>query len=393
MPYYSWTGIDLTGKPRRGKHFARSLQELEKLLVKEEIGVIAAHPIRWGMRTVPLSLKMELIEHLSSLLKAQIRLPQALSIIASTTHNSYCKLCIEDIVRTLNEGMSFSAALNPHDIVDDVGKALIAIGESTGNLAQALERAVHQATARQKFREKVRAALFVPLLTFLFFLVVVSIIFGFVVPRFEQLLAFSAEPLPTSTLIIFAISRGIRSWLWVYFFGFVAFSVGAGQRISASTRARIKERVLLKIPVVSSLLILTWQYYCLHMLGILVKSGIPLIDALRICKKVTKGDYIREMLMRVIEEVEAGGSLSKGFKKSGAISSELETFITIGEASGELGTMILHAATLYEQRVYTRTHKASTLIQPFLLVILGFLIAGVIAALYIPLLTFSSSMN
>ena len=123
MPYYKWTGIDLQGKLHKGNDFTRSIEELDSYLLRQEVGLVAARVDTWYILTHPITEKEKIsfLEHLSTLIKAEIRLHIALTIIAQTMPDSYFKIIVTDVSKAIEEGKSLAQALALHaPIFDDL---------------------------------------------------------------------------------------------------------------------------------------------------------------------------------------------------------------------------------------------------------------------------------
>ena len=385
MPYFAWVGITISGITFKGRLFARSIEDLERVLYKKEIGLIKARALQVRVKA---ETKAALIAHLASLLRAHLKIHTALATLRTTIIHPYVRMVIEDIESALKEGSSFSAAVRYHDLFDDLFKAIITTGEKTGNMPQALEYLSHYTHTLEQLRAKLRAALLSPLLTGAFFIMVMIIVFIFVIPRFEYFFSSFQEPIPPFTRAVISLSHALSSF---YFFC-ALIGIATGIRIISSNKLMKQKgyKLSLKIPGISYLLILSLRAHFLHMLALLLKGGIPLAQALQVCKDALKSSLVHESLSTMKKEIEKGNCLSMGLRKTILSCPEAEALIELGESSGELTSMIYQAALLEEQKLYHYLRRLSSLVQPLLLLLLGILIAGLIFALYMPLLTLST---
>jgi type II secretory pathway component PulF len=281
-----------------------------------------------------------------------------------------------------------SNAVIAHDtIFDELARALILAGQKTGNLASTIEQLADHNEAMALFRHRLASALIVPLITLACFTVIMVAIFIMVIPRFEPFFESCSEPLPQSTELILAISRGMRSFKVVYAAVAAVLCYSLGKPLAK----RLKSPVLARLLSLSVLWSDIYKVRLLSVLGTLLTSGIHIVDALRIVRSTVHNHRVVDALDTIISAVEGGNNLSNALKTVPFFSSsELIALVTVGESSGQLGPMIIQAHILYQQRVYSRLQRLTSLVQPLLLMVLGLLIAGLILAVYMPLFTLSS---
>ncbi len=391
MPVYAWKGLDLSGRVAKGTLFARSVDDLEGLLLKKNIGLIQARP-SLVMRGITPQERYAFFSHLSSLLNAHIPLHKALTIIASTAKNSL-RMLVTDCAALIAEGMPLSEALKIHTLSDDLSYAMITVGEKTGDMGRMLGELAEHMTIMNEFKQKIRSSLTGPLITLcIFFLVMMAIFIG-VIPRFEVYFASYNAPLPFPTKSILAISSFIRSW---YMMGAVLASILAGGLIRLllkATEVNIGEGFGLKMPVISSFYRTVHQARFFTTLSMLMKNSIPLSQALQITESTLSQSTIKKEIRSITKLIESGQLLSAGVSQSLFACPEIDACIVVGESSGSLEVMLSHISETCRQKVYRAIARYSTLIQPVLLLILGALIACLIFAIYMPILTISSILG
>lgn len=397
MPYYSWSGINLWGELKNGKQFARSRDDLEKKLLKNEIGLLQARESTiWGFYNISGSVKNEFLSSLSILLAAKIPLYNALKININTIKNNYLKNIIEDVSLAISEGYSLSSALSYYkNVFDELTRALVAVGEKSGNLSHTLKDLSEHWEKMQKFKQDIRSALLLPIITLILFFLIMLSIFWFVIPRFENFFQSTKAVLPLSTRIILNLSSFLRSWNLVYFLIIViCFGLLINLYLKKKTGIKFKHRIVFRIPILNNFMIMVYQARFLQTLDILLSSGVHLVDALYLVRDAINNQIIKKDLEKIIVDVESGKTLASSLHDSKYFNAyELESLILIGESSGQLNNIIAQASLIYQQRIYTKIKNFAFFVQPAMLILLGFLIVGLILAVYLPMFTLSSAIN
>ena len=366
-----------------GTVWAVSVPELERSLLQKSIAVVQSRvAFVWPISR---SQKRQFFFQVAELLEAHIPLYQSLLIVAAT-YKGTMKTEVEDIARRISQGTSFSTALEAHSFTDTLSSALIRMGETTGNVGASLQKLVNYWAITSSFASRARATLLMPCITFVFFLILLMGMLVGIVPRFEQYFSRSGAELPWITQLLVNLSNGMRTqfYLWA---GIISSCI-----LAPVLLRRYSAGCLFQIPGVAGVARQWWLVRFLQALEILLKSGIPLSEALEICVATIGHGTISQELILCKELVDSGRPLSSALQRTLFASPELESYIIIGETSGELGHMIGFAAHTYQQRMFSKLQRWVILINPLLLLVLGGCIAGLIAALYMPLLLLSDTL-
>lgn len=379
MPVYAWKGLDQAGQVRRGTLLARSLADLKALLLKHNIGLIAAHKPLLA-RTISAQQRALFFSQMGSLLSAHITVHQALQIIAAMTQNSL-KAVVTDCAAFVAEGRPLSEACHIHGLADELAYSMLIVGEKTGNLATVLVQLAEHMTAMTLFKNKVRAAVRSPALTFCFFITLMLSIGFFVIPRFEIYFRSANAQLPTSTQVVLTVSGFMRSLSFVYLL-LALFAL----ILCLKPLLRVAKIGIIRFIPLSGFV---WRARFFSNLGTLLKNGIPIHEALQTVENSFKHAKIRKEIQEMRHQVDAGQPFSKSFKESIFYAADIEACLVIGENSGALADMISHVGSLYRQKAYICIEQSLTLLNPLLILLLGTCIAGLIFALYMPLLSLS----
>ncbi|MCX5921750.1 MAG: type II secretion system F family protein [Candidatus Dependentiae bacterium] len=391
MPYFTWQGIDIIGQIHKGKLFARSKEELDTLLFKQEIALLSCSPVKqWSLfsRSVKVSLKIQLFKQLSELLSAGVLLPDALLIISSQTEHARFQEVIDSITQKVHEGSSLSQSLSCYPrVFDQVMVQMVHVGEESGRLVAALTMLSDYLQMGHDFRRRLRSAAMVPMFTFSFFCFVALLIIMVIMPRFIGMFQSVKQELPYVTQVMISMSSFLRSRYMMLLVG-AGFLVGFVMRLYAQT-ARGSwqwDRFLLTVPWVGFLIKQSSLAYFLHALAMLLNGGMQLVPALALAQQTISNKVIHYYIGIIEREVEAGSSLSQAMLHDPAqlFGPDSIAIVRVGEESGRLSTLLSRAAVAYQDRVKRSLKIITAMINPLLMIVLGLLITFLIFSVYLP---------
>lgn len=395
MPYYKWSGIDITGSIHKGRLFARSKEELDALLFKQEIALLNCSPVRqiWLQKKVSLDLKIQFFKTLAEMLGSGVLVPEALIIVCAQTPHAFFQEIIASIAQDVQEGSSLSQALAkyPH-IFDTMMVNMTSVGEESGRLAACLTLLSDYMQMMEDFKKRLWTSMLVPICTFIFFCIVAVIIFIFVIPHFTQMFDSAKQQLPTSTKIIISMSNFLRSHVALYFFGAVIAGLFIAWRLTKTAAGKLYiDAFMLKLPWIGNIIQEANLGYYLHAIAMLLHGGIQLRPALSIAKQTVNNTVIRKQLDIIEHEVDAGSSLSQAmiYEPDQMFNAEIIAAVRAGEETGRLFSVLSRSAQLYQEKVKRSISFITLLINPLLMLILGLLIAFLIFAIYMPIFNLS----
>ncbi len=395
MPYFRWKGIDLQGTERAGRSCAASLEDLDTQLMHQNVALLNSKQLssRLFERPVSMDVKIQFFKSLATLLEAGVMLPEALALVAEQVRHIEFHEALYAIKRQVETGITLSDAMAKHrHIFNPLMIEMVGIGYETGGLAVSLERLVSYLETMQDFRKKIRMALTMPLITFLFFVVIAIVLVICVVPQFESFFASLKQPLPTSTRIVLQVSAFIRSY-GIPLLGLIGISIGTCvclYRVNMQARYCF-DRLMLAIPFFGPLMLTRMCAQISQALALLLEGGITVVHALSIITSLVDNMVLRDVLIRVKHDVEAGMQVSDALTRQGNsyLGSDAIALIRVGETSATLGPMFAAAARRYQESVTYTLQWLLNLMQPLVVVLLGILITGLIMAIYLPIMTIS----
>ncbi|PIE71214.1 MAG: type II secretion system protein GspF [Deltaproteobacteria bacterium] len=319
---------------------------------------------------------------LSALIRAGLPLDKSLRILEDTTENRHLQQVMGDILKTVQGGGYLSDALGRHPRVFSAFYVnMVSAGEAGGVLESVLERLGSFLEKAQELKDYIVSALIYPL-----FLVVVGgasivLLMTVVVPKFSMLFADMGATLPVSTQILLIISNGIRSYWWLMLL--IAAGVGAVlQRYAATERGRLRvDRLKLTLPFVGHVVRHVEVARFARTLGTLVKSGVPILEALKLVQRILTNRVITDGMETVYRRVKEGGHLSAPLQDVAVFPPLAVQMISVGEETGHLDDMLLQVADTYETIVRNLVKRLISLLEPVMILGMGLVVGFVVIAM------------
>jgi type IV pilus assembly protein PilC len=284
-------------------------------------------------------------------------------------------------------GTSLSAAFGKHpDQFNSLYCNLVAAGEAAGILDALLDRLAVYMEKTEALKAKVKSALTYPAAVLAVAFAVIAIIMIVVIPAFQSVFSSFGADLPGPTLFVMSVSEFFVAYWW---FVLVAGGVGTCALMQTWRRSeklqRLTDRWLLKLPVFGALLekvcIARWT----RTLSTMFAAGVPLMDALELAGG-TSGNFVyAQATAKIQQEVSAGLSLNAAMAHTRVFPNMVVQMCAIGEESGSLDLMLGKAAEFFESEVDQKVAALASLMEPFIIVVLGTLIGGIVVSMYLPI--------
>ncbi len=287
----------------------------------------------------------------------------------------------------INEGSSFADALKAHPtIFPTLYVNMVAAGEASGTLDGVLARLASFLENQAKLKNKVTSALAYPAFMLLMGMVTVSIMMVVVVPKVTAIFEDFEQALPWYTQVLIWMS-GVFTNYWWLLIGLGTLGVFGFRRWKASPKGRESwDRFTLDAPLFGSLILMVAVSRFSRTLATLLKSGVPLLNAMEITRNVLENTE----LMRVIEEarvsIREGESIAAPLKRSKRLPPIVTHMIAVGERSGQLEEMLENVADSYDAQVESKVQTLTSLLEPMLIVLLGGISGGITFAILMPLM-------
>jgi len=323
---------------------------------------------------------------LSTLVSAGVPIVQSLGILETQAENPAFKDVLGAVKADIESGLSISDALKKHpDAFPDLYTAMVKAGELGGILDTILERLTVYMESSEALKAKVKSAMMYPAIVLSICAVVTVFLMIFVIPTFKNIFAsFGAElPLPTQMLI--DISDAMKHFWYLI----VAFPIAAWKGFEAFYKTAKGQKLVdgytLKAPIFGIILKKVAVARFTRTLGTLIKSGVPIMQALETVAQTAGNVVIAEAVLLTRESIREGGHLSDPLKKSGIFPNMVTSMISVGEETGALDIMLSKIADFYDQEVDTAVKGLTSLIEPIVIVVMGVVIGTIVVAMFMPM--------
>ncbi len=390
MYYFKWFGYTQEEKPQLGYSACSNKQELLFLLQQQGIKSVHVQEIRYNLLSpCTFADRQAVLNELSQLLQAHIRLSQALAIISSLVKKEYTKQVLLFCMRCVDQGKSFPVAAAQYPaLFDTLTIHALKAGHDSGLLAVACTHRAQQLMEIAAIRSKVRAALAMPLITALFFVSVLVFLMAVILPQFKKIFIMLKSPLPASTQFLLAVSDYVTLFnVSIALMGLVF----AGTLLFGFSRTMFGKKVydylLLGTPLASSLYKDLARAQCLQSISLLISSGQTLSHALRHAAESFTNSMIKAELVAVQQDVQKGKPFFKALCLSSLLSvPEVINSVTIAHETAQLEILLQQLSGIFRSRALKKLDRITLFIQPVLFILLGAGIGFLLLALYLPLL-------
>ena len=385
---FEWEGKDKNGKIVRGEMRAGGEAMVSASMRRQGIMVTKVKKRRMtGGRAIKQKDIAVFTRQLSTMMRAGVPLIQSFDIVARGSTNPRMTRLLTDIRSDVETGTSLSAAFRKHPLYFDALYCnLVEAGEAGGILETLLDRLALYQEKTMAIKNKIKSALIYPVAVLVVAFVVLSVIMIFVIPAFEDVFKSFGADLPAPTLFVIAMSKFFVSY-WYLIFGFlgggVYFFLQSWRR--SVKMQKVMDRLLLRVPVFGDLVNKSSVARWTRTLSTMFAAGVPLVEALDSVGGASGNAVFAEATEQIQRDVSTGSALTTSMQTTGVFPVMVLQMCAIGEESGSLDAMLGKAAEFYEDEVDEAVKGLSSLMEPFIIVILGILIGGIVVSMYLPI--------
>lgn len=408
MAKYKYSAINSAGARIEGKKEARDRDELLMFLsgqglsvlsISEDLGITFGNLGNIELTGISLKTKVILAKQLSTMIGAGIPLIQSIKILSEQAEEKSVQEKFFDVYKKIEAGSALSVALGEvGGIFSEVQINLIAAGEKSGNLNEMLEKVAEDLEKSKKLKGKITGAMIYPAIIFVVLIVIMFVMIVFMVPQIEQLYqSLGADEIPLVTRILVAIGNFVSSPLFLVtvivgsISGFFSFKY----YVSNPDRKLTWDKIVLKFPVFGNLLRKIQLAEFCRLTAMLMKSGIPIIEAVEIVSKAMPSEVFKRIVLGSKDELTKGNTMSIGIARTNiadAFPTILIRIISTGEESGQLDKVLDDMYRFYDDEVEQITGNLTKLLEPFILVLVGGMVAFLAIAIYLPIYTVGNFM-
>jgi type IV pilus assembly protein PilC len=393
MGIYVWQGKNRYGDAVGGERVASSVEDLTRLLQKEQIQVTNVAAKRREL-SIPF-LKHEKVRlkelavysrQLSVLIDAELPLIQSLNILSEQTKNKYFKRVISSIREDVEGGSTLNQAKRKFPkAFDDLYCNLVASGEQSGSLDIMLRRLAEYIEKIVRLRSKVKQASIYPSAIVAFAILVAIFLLWKVIPVFATIFTELGAQLPMLTTVVIGLSNFVEKYILLIFLGIIGLVVGFRYFRKTPQGRWTTDRMILKIPLFGELMRKVAISRITRTLSTLVSGGVPMLESLKITSSTAGNVILESSLMDARRMVSEGKSLTEAFTETKQFPFMLTQMVSVGEATGTLDEMMSKLADFYDEEVDASVSALLSIMEPILLIAVGGMVGSLVISMYLPI--------
>lgn len=340
--------------------------------------------------------RINFARHLSLVVKAGLPVFEGLRIIEEQTESPLLKRVVESLMQDVNNGKFLADGLqNYHYLFGDFFINIVRVGEASGTLAKNLLYLAEELGRQKELQSKVRSAMIYPLVILTATLGVAGFLTFYVFPKIVPVFASLNAQLPATTRILLAVLNFLRGYGFYALGGLVVVVIGVRVILKWVTPVRyMLNDLLFYIPVVADLTVSVNMVNFTRVLGLLLKSGVKIVEAIDITRHTFANLVYKDILIDAGEEIRKGGQLGVYLTQHKRIFPPLVSgMVRIGESTGNLEENLEYLAGYYDEEVDTKLHSLTSLIEPLMLLVMGLLVGFVALSIITPIYSISQSIQ
>ena len=394
MPYFLCRMASEDGRLLSLSLLASSREECRKYFEGEGLCVLSIKK-DWKkiqIRTLPFEKKIKdrdfimFNQELVALLKSGYPILKGLEILSGRLKNIYFKELLLKVEDAIRQGKSLSEAFLPFEKkFTKVYTASLLAGERSGNLAGTINRYIDYAKVVAQTKSRIRSALTYPTLLLVFSFGLMGVLVNFILPKFSEFYTSFEAEIPRISAFVMSLALAARRYLPIIVIILIVL-VLAYLRVKKRDKVRIfLDKLKLKIPFGKAIWLESGIALFSRTLGLLLEAGIPLLSAASLSRYAIPNRFLVQKMDLLPDYIKNGESLSESLAKAEFFPPLTLDMIRIGETTANLEGMLSDVATYYDERVRLRIDTFVTLIEPIVIIFMGFIVAGMLLSVYLPI--------
>ena len=328
---------------------------------------------------------------LAVMLDANITLDRALGVLAGNITRPADRALFLELRERVKEGQPLSKAMAQAEPgFPPIASAMAAAGEANGRPAAALAKLAETLERTEALRATIGSALVYPAMLLLIAAGVIALMLYWVVPQFETLFDDAGSNLPPMTRLVLGVSRAARSQGLVWLAGIVALGFAVPRLLAQPKVHEWVDREVLRVPGLGPLVGMAETARFVRVLASLVEGGVALPDCLAIARRSLGNGHMAAAVGRVAEGLRQGGGLTDPLEATGVFPPLALSYLRTGEETAQLGLMLSRLADVLDREVRTRLERSIAVVTPLITVMMGAIVATVIASIMTAILGFDN---
>jgi type IV pilus assembly protein PilC len=384
MPKFIYTAKSFDGQAKGGEISAKDEKMAAQQLRSEgflltSIKQIEENEVKTKVKfmdrfsTVPLKEKMIFSRNLSVMIASGLTISRSIQNLGAQTKNKKFKQVLNIIYNNIQTGKSFSEALAQHpSIFNDLFVNMVRVGETGGNLEEVLKIVANQMESEHELLSKVRGALMYPAVIVVAMIGIGVIMLTYILPKLMGVFKDMNVDLPPTTKFIIALSDFMSNNKIIVGVSLALIAIFLKVFLGTKLGKRCSSFIFINLPMIKNISIKVNCARFARIYSSLLKSGVPVIEALRIASNTLTNYYYRNALQNGIDKVQKGITLSKVLSTYPNIFPTMVVqMLQVGEETGKVENVLLKLSEFYEEEVSQTTKNLSSIIEPVLMILIG----------------------
>jgi type IV pilus assembly protein PilC len=321
-----------------------------------------------------------------ALLRAGFPALRSLEVIGGRAKNAALREILGRVENDIRHGKSISESFAPFENkFSKIYTAALMAGEQSGSLPETIGQYVQYAKTIDQTRRRVRSAMTYPTLLFVFAVGLLLILLNFVLPNFSNFYADFESQLPLATVLLVNFSLFVRRLWWLWILLTVGLAVAVSRLKRREDTLLWLERQKLRLPLGRTIWVESGVALFSRTLGLLLGAGVSLLQSVGLASQAIPNKYLASRTDPIPGSIKNGESLSEAMAKTEVFPSLALDMVRIGETSANLVGMLRDTAEVYDERVQSKVDTLVSLVEPVIIIFVGFLVALMLLAVYLPI--------
>jgi len=394
MPDYFYRAVDKAGTSVSGNMHAVDEATLDATLLQTGYWLVEAkvsdrdsEQARARKTKVKRKDLIQFFAGMGQLMAAGVTVIDALEEMGQDNDNAGFSYVLNDVARNIHSGVSLNEAFDLHpEVFDRQVVDLVKAGEFSGNLISTFDELKRYMEWVEELVAQIKQATIYPLTVLLAVCGFVVLLFTFVVPKFAKLLIGLGVPLPFPTRAVIATGNFMESWWWLVALVVVGGVVGFREARKRSEAFAFKvDHFKMTMPVFGEINRMIALSRLSHNLAVLLRAGVPLMEALELCEGLTGSPLINRAVVAAQADIGSGGTLSESLDRHQIFPSLLLRMISVGESAGTMDAALDYVAGYYDSEIPVRIKRLFAMIEPMMILTLVAIVGFVALAMFLPM--------
>lgn len=401
---YEYIAVNREGKRVKGKLKGATKDDIVQQLFQRNLSPVSVDEVssllsldaiqNVNIGGVPLKDKMIFLKQFSIMLNAGLSITRALEVLSAQATNPRFRTVLKEVEKSVSGGVPLSDSFAKYpDVFDNIAINLIKAGEQSGKLGRILRKLALEYEQKNELKTKITSALAYPAVLTVVMIAVVIFLIVVVVPQLQEAFeSFNAE-LPLLTKMVISTSEFLISYWYLVILIVVAGGLGLKYFTSTSDGRRVWDRFIITIPIIGPMLVKVQVATFSRVLYLLVSSGVPILQTLELTELTLSNVWFQEEVKNMHDQVKRGISIAIPLLQSNYFPSLVGYMVNVGQETGQLDVVLKKVAQYYDLEIKSATSTLSSLLEPILLVVMGGLVAIIVAAIYYPMFQLTQSIK